>query len=162
MGLQCSVPKESLEPPSGFSTGKPSADSSSVFKLQSLTDNEKTLGFVWKSFPTGGPLGNQAVLWACAPQDSLITFGTFLGKENIPRQPCSFSTVCLILPELLEQGMLNNQNGVFGTNIPVFFVQFCSLNRKKKLPPKILFVDCLNGQMSKYTHLFLRFGWPTT
>ena len=133
MGLQCSVPRESLEPPSGFSSGKPSADSSSVFKLQSLTDNEKTLGFVWKSFPTGGPSGNQAVLWACASQDSLNTFGTFLGKENIPRQPCSFSTVCLILPELLEQGMLNNQNGVFGTNIPVFLCAVLFIKPKEKV-----------------------------
>ena len=70
------VPRESLQPPSWFSSGKPSAVSSLVFEPQSLTNSEKSFRFVWKKILTWGPSGNQTVLWGCAPQDSLITLWT--------------------------------------------------------------------------------------
>ena len=59
---------------------KLSAACSLVFEPQSLTNSGKALDWSQK-FPTGGPLANQSVLWGCAPQDSLISLRTSLGKK---------------------------------------------------------------------------------
>ena len=59
---------------------KLSAASSSVFKPQSLTKSGKGKVCLQK-FLMGGPLCNQTVLWGCAPQDSLISLKTSLGKK---------------------------------------------------------------------------------
>ena len=68
---------------------KLSAACSLVFEPRSLTNSGKAPGWSQK-FPTGGPLANQTVLWGCAPQDSLISLGTSLGKF-FSDNPAAFS-----------------------------------------------------------------------
>ena len=71
------VPRESLKPPTAFSSGKPSVASTAC---TGIPKSDK----LWKG---------QVVLRGCAPQYSLSTLWT-LPRKKIQDSPCCFSTVC--------------------------------------------------------------------
>ena len=61
--------------------------------IQKSEKQWKILRVCLENLPTGGPSGNQTIIWACTPQESLITLGTSL-RQIFPDNPFGLSIVC--------------------------------------------------------------------
>ena len=55
-----------------------------------------------ENLPTGGPSGNQTILWGCAPQESLITLGTSQG-QSFPENLLGLSNAFQLKPLSVER-----------------------------------------------------------